>query len=187
MEEDQMNVPGSRPADDINLEEFERRLRAAGAQQANVEDPLQELARLVESSYAGSSSETSARPIPELDKRSAESGPVDRDRGAEAGNRRDGRPRSRGVGGRSRGSARLRVRRPSFPRPPGGRPGSRTAIEAVEAHGFRAGDRGPGDDRRGVRSQGPGPRPAQGSSVHRRGSGTDQGAAAERPDGYRVQ
>ena len=43
-----MNVSGSRAADDINLEEFERRLRAAGAQQANVEDPLQELARLVE-------------------------------------------------------------------------------------------------------------------------------------------
>ena len=50
-----MNVSGSRAADDINLEEFERRLRAAVAQQANVEDPLQELARLVESSYVGSS------------------------------------------------------------------------------------------------------------------------------------
>jgi sporulation related protein len=73
MEEDQMNVSGSRAADDINLEEFERRLRAAGAQQANVEDPLQELARLVESSYAGSSSETSARLVPEPDKKSAES------------------------------------------------------------------------------------------------------------------
>ena len=68
-----MNVSGSRAADDINLEEFERRLRAAGAQQANVEDPLQELARLVESSYVGSSSETSARLVSEPDKRSAES------------------------------------------------------------------------------------------------------------------
>ena len=68
-----MNVSGSRAADDINLEEFERRLRAAGAQQANVEDPLQELARLVESSYVGSSSETSARRVSEPDKRSAES------------------------------------------------------------------------------------------------------------------
>src|SRR5271170_1145389 len=73
MGEDQMNVSGSRAADDINLEEFERRLRAAGAQQANVEDPLQELARLVESSYAGSSSETSARFVSEPDKKSAES------------------------------------------------------------------------------------------------------------------
>jgi len=73
VEEDQMNVSGSRAADDINLEEFERRLRAAGAQQANVEDPLQELARLVESSYVGSSSETSARLVSEPDKRSAES------------------------------------------------------------------------------------------------------------------
>src|SRR5271163_4871287 len=70
-----MSVSGSRGADDINLEEFERRLRAAGAQQANVEDPLQELARLVESSYVGSSnSETSARPVSEADKRSTESG-----------------------------------------------------------------------------------------------------------------
>ena len=69
-----MNVSGSRATNDINLEEFERRLRAAGAQQANVEDPLQELARLVESSYVGSSnSETSARPVSEPDKRGAES------------------------------------------------------------------------------------------------------------------
>jgi len=69
-----MNVPGSRATDDINLEEFERRLRAAGAQQANVEDPLQELARLVESSYAGTSnSGNSARPVSEPDKRGAES------------------------------------------------------------------------------------------------------------------
>jgi hypothetical protein len=68
-----MSVPGSRGADDINLDEFERRLRAAGAQQANVEDPLVELARLVESSYAGSSNEPPARPGSELGKRNAES------------------------------------------------------------------------------------------------------------------
>ncbi|HEX9167819.1 MAG TPA: SPOR domain-containing protein [Roseiarcus sp.] len=68
-----MSVSGSRGADDINLEEFERRLRAAGAQQANVEDPLVELARLVESSYVGSSSEAPARVAAETDKRSAES------------------------------------------------------------------------------------------------------------------
>jgi hypothetical protein len=67
-----MNVSGPRAADDINLEEFERRLRAAGAQQANVEDPLVELARLVESSYAGwSGGETSVAPVSEPDKRSA--------------------------------------------------------------------------------------------------------------------
>ncbi len=65
-----MNVSGSRAADDINLEEFERRLRAAGAQQANVEDPLAELARIVESSYA--SSETSTRLVPETEKRNAQ-------------------------------------------------------------------------------------------------------------------
>ena len=48
-----MSVSGSRGADDINLEEFERRLRAAGAQQARAEDPLSELARLVEFSHMG--------------------------------------------------------------------------------------------------------------------------------------
>lgn len=68
-----MSVPGSRGADDINLDEFERRLRAVGAQQANAEDPLVELARLVESSYVGSSNESRARPGLEVDKRSAES------------------------------------------------------------------------------------------------------------------
>jgi SPOR domain len=50
-----MNVSGSRAAEDINLDEFERRLRAAGAQQPSAEDPLLELARLIESSRFGSS------------------------------------------------------------------------------------------------------------------------------------
>jgi hypothetical protein len=71
-----MNVSGSRAADEINLEEFERRLRAAGAQPANVEDPLQELARLVESSYGGSSSGgTSARSVSDA-ARSIETAPL---------------------------------------------------------------------------------------------------------------
>ena len=48
-----MNASGSRAAAEINLDEFERRLRAAGTQQAGVEDPLSELARLVELSQAG--------------------------------------------------------------------------------------------------------------------------------------
>jgi hypothetical protein len=38
-------------ADEINLDEFERRLRAAGAQQTQAEDPLAELSRLVEFSH----------------------------------------------------------------------------------------------------------------------------------------
>ena len=38
-------------ADEINLDEFERRLRAAGAQQTQGEDPLAELSRLVEFSH----------------------------------------------------------------------------------------------------------------------------------------
>lgn len=45
-----MSVSGSRSAE-INLDEFERRLRAAGAQPAGLEDPLFELARLVEGSW----------------------------------------------------------------------------------------------------------------------------------------
>jgi SPOR domain len=43
-----MSVTGSRMATAINLDEFERRLRAAGAQQGNWDDPLSELAKLVE-------------------------------------------------------------------------------------------------------------------------------------------
>src|SRR5689334_7633938 len=45
-----MSVSGSRAAVEINLDEFERRLRAAGTQPADLNDPLLELARLVESS-----------------------------------------------------------------------------------------------------------------------------------------
>jgi hypothetical protein len=45
-----MSFSGSRAAVEINLDEFERRLRAAGAQNAGLDDPLSELARLVESS-----------------------------------------------------------------------------------------------------------------------------------------
>ena len=50
VDEEEMSVSGSRSAE-INLEEFERRLRAAGAQPAGLEDPLFELARLVEASW----------------------------------------------------------------------------------------------------------------------------------------
>ena len=41
-----MNI-NARPIAEINLEEFERRLRAAGTSQSKVEDPLEELTRLV--------------------------------------------------------------------------------------------------------------------------------------------
>ena len=66
-----MSASGSRASDDINLEEFERRLRAAGAQQANIEDPLTELARLVES--ADASGQTSVRPVSQADRGKVES------------------------------------------------------------------------------------------------------------------
>jgi hypothetical protein len=57
-----MSVSGSRAMDEINLDEFERRLRAAGAQQSQTEDPLAELSRLVEFSHMGiSNGETPAR------------------------------------------------------------------------------------------------------------------------------
>ncbi len=56
-----MSASGSR-ADEINLDEFERRLRAAGAQQSQAEDPLAELSRLVEFSHMGiSNGETPPR------------------------------------------------------------------------------------------------------------------------------
>jgi hypothetical protein len=60
-----MNVSGSRATDDINLDEYERRLRAAGLQQASAEDPLVELARLVESARFVSDRATSAEPSAE--------------------------------------------------------------------------------------------------------------------------
>ena len=57
-----MSASGSRAMDEINLDEFERRLRAAGAQQAQAEDPLAELSRLVEFSHMGiSNGDTPAR------------------------------------------------------------------------------------------------------------------------------
>ena len=43
-----MNSPRPKPVEEINLEEFERRLRASVATQAGVEDPLAELTRLVD-------------------------------------------------------------------------------------------------------------------------------------------
>ena len=43
-----MSSANPRPVTEINLEEFERRLRASAAPQANVEDPLAELTRLVD-------------------------------------------------------------------------------------------------------------------------------------------
>ena len=71
-----MNVSGSRATDDINLDEYERRLRAAGGQQASAEDPLVELARLVESSRFGFSDRaTSAEPVAEPAKAHEESSP----------------------------------------------------------------------------------------------------------------
>ena len=43
-----MNNARPKPVAEINLEEFERRLRASAAPQAGVEDPLAELTRLVD-------------------------------------------------------------------------------------------------------------------------------------------
>ncbi len=57
-----MSVSGSRAGDEINLDEFERRLRAAGGGQPRAEDPLAELSRLVEFSHFGiSNGEAPAR------------------------------------------------------------------------------------------------------------------------------
>jgi SPOR domain len=66
-----MSISGSRSAG-INLDEFERRLRAAGTQPAGAEDPLSELARLVEGSWpppseAPAISRTEVESAPRLD------------------------------------------------------------------------------------------------------------------------
>jgi hypothetical protein len=58
-----MSVSGSRAAPDIDLDDFERRLRAAVAPGASVEDPLAELARLVDASWPKASSTVSAAPV----------------------------------------------------------------------------------------------------------------------------
>lgn len=55
-----MSMSGSRAAIDINLDEFERRLRNAGAAQGYVEDPLSELARLVDEARPTPSSQVKA-------------------------------------------------------------------------------------------------------------------------------
>jgi SPOR domain len=57
-----MSVSGSRAAADFNLDEFERRLRAAGSFPTGGEDPLFELARLVESSKSEPSRRAAAAP-----------------------------------------------------------------------------------------------------------------------------
>ena len=58
-----MNVPGARVAADIDLEDFEKRLRAAGTPAGGVEDPLAELARLVEASRPKAPSGQAAPPV----------------------------------------------------------------------------------------------------------------------------
>jgi SPOR domain len=57
-----MNVSGSRAVADFNLDEFERRLRAAGSVPMGVEDPLYELARLVESAKPQASTQATGQP-----------------------------------------------------------------------------------------------------------------------------
>ena len=85
-----MSASGSRAMDEINLDEFERRLRAAGAQQARAEDPLAELSRLVEFSHMGiSNGETPARRAARRLRRCARGAfDLDRNRGSPANARR---------------------------------------------------------------------------------------------------
>ena len=58
-----MNVSGARVAADIDLEDFEKRLRTAGAPAGGVEDPLAELARLVEASRPKAVASAAAPPL----------------------------------------------------------------------------------------------------------------------------
>ncbi|HXT08992.1 MAG TPA: SPOR domain-containing protein [Roseiarcus sp.] len=68
-----MNNAKPKPVAEINLEEFERRLRASAAPQAGVEDPLAELTRLVDAigfertpSERALEAERASRPKPDL-------------------------------------------------------------------------------------------------------------------------
>ncbi len=58
-----MNVSGARVAADIDLEDFEKRLRTAGTPAGGVEDPLAELARLVEASRPRAAGGQAAPPL----------------------------------------------------------------------------------------------------------------------------
>ena len=58
-----MSVSGTRAAVDFNLDEFERRLRTAGSLPTGAEDPLFELARLVEASKSQPAGEKGAAPV----------------------------------------------------------------------------------------------------------------------------
>lgn len=71
-EEYKMSFLGIRADSDINLDEFERQLRAPGAQQASAEHPLAELAGLIESSMrppepSPSTVPADSKPLPTTD------------------------------------------------------------------------------------------------------------------------
>jgi hypothetical protein len=73
-----MSASQSRVTDEINLDEFERRLRAAGAQQSQVEDPLAELSRLVEFTHMGIENDAApARRAPEPATRATSLTPIE--------------------------------------------------------------------------------------------------------------
>ncbi len=186
-----MSASQSRATDEINLDEFERRLRAAGAQQARAEDPLAELSRLVEFSHMGiSNGETRAARAP----------PSLRSRAREA----------------LCASIETAPLRPSLDDEveelaPGASEADRAARRDYEFDAHRSDGASAADadeERRPMRwklavsalalagvamigavfvAQGRRARPEEGRPVHRRGSGTDQGRAAERPDGHDVQ
>ena len=158
-----MSVSGSRAADEINLDEFERRLRAAGAQQARAEDPLAELARLVEFSHMGiSNGETPARRAaepaaaraepstsienealrPTLDDEVEELAPGASE--AERAARQDYEFDAHHSDGASAAE-----------------PARGAPADALEGRGFRAGACGRRDDRRCLRAQGRGAGPAK--------------------------
>ena len=152
-----MNVSGSRATDDINLDEFERRLRAAGAQQASAEDPLVELARLVESSRFGFSDRaTSAEPVAEPARRTRKSAPPIETEALRPtiDEAEDFVP----AASEADRDARQDYEFPTHP-PHDANAAEQAAAErpkALEAQGFRAGAGGRGDDRRGVGAQGRG-------------------------------
>ena len=185
---------------EINLDEFERRLRSAGATPGGAEDPLAELTRLVNLiSRENNKGDPVARsPQARMPKAAglpaaANDEPVAR---FEPGSSRSGRRRGAGrpasvARPRGREAASRRRRRPrSVARGPRRAVGGGRRGEARKAPPeflvFQDGGSG-GGRRRAARRRGGAevrrrPRPSQDAAVHRGRRGADQGPAAERRD-----
>ena len=191
-----MNVSGARVAADIDLEDFEKRLRTAGTPAGGVEDPLAELARLVEASRPKAAGGQAAPPLAAARRRSPPRRPSSRRRNRLRRLRRPSRPPRCGPPSTTRPILSPRPTPRSTKTNP--RPRARSCTRTSATSRRRIGRR---RSRRwlwtvstlaiaGVAMigavfalKGRTARHAEGAAVHRRRAGPDQGAAAERRDG----